>query len=282
MTVKELAATLRAMPLCPADPDEAAAIASLILEEVALLRPVDVVLKDTMELPEFTSERAIGVARRVMEGTPVQYALGVARFHGLTLKVTPAGLIPRPETSQLVDLVADHCAGASDLRVLDAGTGSGCIAIALARTLRFPQVTAIDISADALTIAADNARRLKAAVTFRQADMLELQLPGPWHVIVSNPPYVLESERAAMEPRVTDHEPATALFVPDADPLRFYRALLDYGQRTLSPSGSIFFEINPLEADSLRAMATAGGWGHCSLERDSFGRVRFAIISRHR
>jgi release factor glutamine methyltransferase len=199
---------------------------------------------------------------------PIQQVLGTARFCGMMLRVTPDVLIPRPETEQLVDMIADRWRNVPDVRVLDVGTGSGCIAIALARALRFPQVTAVDISADALNVARRNAAEWKVAIDLQQADALQLQLPGEWDVIVSNPPYIMQSEAAEMEPRVLRHEPHTALFVPDAEPMLFYDAIRAYAARHLSARGMLYFEINPLMAQQYRG---------ADIVKDFCGRDRFAI-----
>lgn len=280
MTVKQLSSRLRDMLAAKFDAGEARAIERIIIEHCLNMSPVDAVIKADMQIPDFTENKATGMAERVRNGEPVQYVVGHARFCGFDFKVTPAVLIPRPETAQLVDMITDRHSYEKDLRVLDCGTGSGCIAITLARVLKFPEVTAIDISADALEIARENASRIGADIIFRQKDILSLDLPGEWDVIVSNPPYVLESERTAMESHVLDHEPHQALFVPDTDPLRFYSAILAYASSHLAQRGSVYFEINPIEADRYSSLASSFGFRHTDIVTDMYGRKRFAIISR--
>lgn len=245
---------------------EARAAVRIIFEDVVNMRPVDVAVNPERELPGFMQTKLEGIAERLLAGEPLQYILGRARFCGMELKVTPATLIPRPETEQLVDIITDRYGRRPDLSILDVGTGSGCIAIALARALKFPQITAIDISADALDVARQNAADYRVKITFARADALNLTLPGPWDIIVSNPPYVLQSEGAEMERQVYDHEPHTALFVPDTDPMRFYDAILSYARR--SGVKAVYFEINPLCADRFEG---------AEIVKDIHGRDRFAI-----
>lgn len=234
---------------------EARATVELVLEQLKGWDAVQRLMHGDEEAGDWLAAKVEAAAARVLEGEPVQYVLGCARWRGMELEVNPSVLIPRPETAQLVDLVADDMAGRKDLRVLDLGTGSGAIAIALARELPFARVTAIDVSPEALATARRNAAALKARADFVEADMTQLQ-PDParqWDVIVSNPPYVLDSEKPAIDIRVKGHEPSTALFVPDSDPLRYYRPVTRYAAETLAPGGGLYYEINPLTADLLLA-----------------------------
>lgn len=251
--------------------DEARAMERIILEEVLMLTPAEALANPERRLPEFICAKIDGIIARVVAGEPLQYVLGCARFCGMDFKVTPAVLIPRPETEQLVDLVVDRVGSRSDLRVLDLGTGSGCIAVALSRALKFAEVTGVDISADALAVARANAENLKVKVALQQGDILNLGgLSGQWDVIVSNPPYVLQSEAAGMEAHVLEHEPHGALFVPDADPMRFYTPIIDYWKSHRVPGGILCFEINPLCASKFVG---------AEIIRDMFGKERFAVCS---
>lgn len=247
-----------------------------MIEHVKGYSPVDVALRRDEEVSEFVAAKVAQATARLLSGEPVQYIFGDTYWHGLTLKVTPATLIPRPETSELVDMIVRQNAGRRDLRVLDVGTGSGCIAVALARWLDFPYVRGVDISAQALEVARQNARLCKVDVDFVQEDAFALcGREGDWDVIVSNPPYIAESEKADMERGVLDHEPAVALFVPDGDPVVFYRAIVDYASKGLRPDGRIYFEINPLFAAQTLALFTKGEWDEVVLSRDMYGKERF-------
>ena len=259
---------------------EARAMCEMIFESVLGWRPVDILMRDDSELPAFAPERIDDIVSRVERGEPLQYVLGVARFHGHEFKVTPATLIPRPETEQLVDMVIDAYGDRDDLRVLDIGTGSGCIALSLARALRFPQVTALDVSREALAVAAENASRLRLRVNLVQCDILRTFPSGEWDVIVSNPPYVRESERALMARHVVEYEPESALFVPDSDPLLFYRSIAGYAACTLAPGGRLFLEINSALEKETTAAVAAAGISRVETVRDFNGLPRFVVGSR--
>lgn len=261
---------------------EGRAAGRLVMEDLAGADRVRIFTRGDYVLEPETVARVNAAVEKIASGVPPQYAVGFARWMGLKLRVTPDTLIPRPETAGLVDIITDDCAGRSDLRVLDVGTGSGCIAIALARALPFARVSAFDISGGALKVARDNAADLRANVDFGRVDILNAPAPeaASLDVVVSNPPYITESERAEVDPSVAAHEPATALFVPDSDPLRFYRAIADYALTALAPGGRLYFEINPHYACDLSALLTARGYTGVELRRDAFGKVRYAIATR--
>lgn len=258
---------------------EGEAAARIIFDDVAGYSRTFVFANGDRTIEPFMADRLNAVADKVVAGEPVQYAVGTARFMGMDFKVSPAVLIPRPETEGLVDLITDAFSARTDLDVLDICTGSGCIAIALARALPFSKVDAIDISADALAIARENARKLGVKVDFTQTDALKLNAPASpqYDIIVSNPPYVCESERSEMDARVLDYEPSIALFVPDSDPLRFYTAIAAYSTKALKPGGALYFEINPLHAKDLAKMLREKGFGSVEILRDYKGAERFAV-----
>lgn len=261
--------------------NEAKATARLLLEDDLGVTPSMLALRGDRVLEPETVARYERFIEKIKDGEPPQYLLGSARFMGMDLKVTPATLIPRPETAELVDLIVDRYSGKTDLQVCDLATGSGCIAIALARALPFSNVMAVDNSNDALAVARENAQKLMTKVTFVQGDILG-DLPRPvqsFDIIVSNPPYIADSEKAAMDKRVKDYEPASALFVPDSDPLKFYKAIADYAKDSLTPNGTLYFEINPLFSQELRQMLASKGY-QCEVLKDSFGKNRFAIVTR--
>lgn len=261
---------------------EAKAMTRIIFENLKGWTPVDLAIKANETLTDYMTGKIDAVVERLLRHEPIQYIFGNTTFYGLKISVTRDTLIPRPETAELVDIIVRDNGGRKDLRVLDIATGSGCIALALARNLPFADVTATDISAKALDVARGNARDLRVSVDFVEADILrgEPAGEGPFDIIVSNPPYIAESERADMEPNVLDYEPPTALFVPDSDPLEFYRAILGYAGDALAAGGKIYFEINPLFAAQLAGLARKSGWGQVEIQRDSFGKERFAIISK--
>lgn len=281
MTVSDLrrAAVAALIPLYGRG--EAEWMTRLTLEYVTGRSRVDLLVDADKEIGEVRVEAVKNIVDRLLEHEPLQYVLGYEDFMGLKINVNPSVLIPRPETQELVNIIIDREAKASDLSVLDAGTGSGAIAVALSRNLRFARVTAIDNSDAALEVARGNAERLRTPVTFVNADMLSLaSLPGePFDIIVSNPPYVLDSERAEMSANVLGHEPSAALFVPDSDPLRFYLALARYAAAGgLKPDGRLYFECNPLTIGVLSSQLEAD-FDEVETVRDSFGRQRFIIAS---
>ena len=261
---------------------EVEAIARMVMQEVLNYSTVDTVLRAQNDAPGFFDDKLENIITRLERDEPIQYILGVATFHGHRFAVTPDTLIPRPETEQLVDMIVDQNGDRGDLRVLDVGTGSGCIAISLARALKFAHVTAIDVSDGALRVAQENARALKARVDFVQADVLAM---APWQpqsldIVVSNPPYVCQSERAQMQANVLDYEPATALFVPDDDPLRFYRAIARQAAVALAPGGRLYLEVNRRFAADVAALLTRQDLAEASVHRDAFGNDRFVTAQK--
>ncbi len=256
---------------------EATSIARLIFHALKGWDTTGLVVHAPDMLSPFILSRIDEIVKRLKAGEPIQYILGEGRFYGMTLKVTPATLIPRQETEELVELIVNEAEDRSDLRVLDVGTGSGAIAIALSRNLRFPEVTAIDISKDALEVAEENARILHARVRFIQKDIFDWEPAShSLDVIVSNPPYICDNEKSDMERNVLEYEPHEALFVPDEAPLLFYRRIADIGCDALVEGGSIYFEINPLYADDLRGMLEQKGYEDVRLIDDISHKKRFA------
>ena len=228
------------------------------------------------EMPE--NADSIEVSRavdRLLQGEPVQYVFEHALWLGLNLRVTPATLIPRPETAELVSLCEAQNRKPGSLRVLDIGTGSGCIAIALKKDHPEWKVNACDISSEALAIARENAERNEADVHFFRCDILTDQPHSTFDLIVSNPPYVCESEKSSMESRVLDHEPASALFVPDHNPLLFYERIADVAQQVLSASGWLFFEINERFGEEVAALLHERRFRDVEVLQDMFGKQRF-------
>ncbi len=259
--------------------DEALSLARAIYGELLGYSPVDIVLRKDTTISGFTVNKIHEVVKRLLADEPLQYIFGHTRFSGLDIKVNPNVLIPRPETEELVDIIVKKWGNRVDCRVLDVCTGSGCIAVALARGLKFPEVYGIDISAGAIDVARSNAKALKVNVTFDVDDVFTMRLSRDvkYDIIVSNPPYVLDSEAKNMEANVLDYEPHLALFVPDSDPLRFYRAIGQYAVSALCPDGELYFEINPLEVAPLCEMLRSFGLKDVHSMADMTGRQRFVI-----
>lgn len=259
---------------------EARWLLRIVMEHIKGWNQVELALRANDEVSDFIIGRVDEAVGRLIKGEPVQYIYGDTYWHGITLKVTPDVLIPRPETEELVDIITERNT-ASDLRVLDICTGSGCIAIALAKTLKFPEVTAIDISQPALKVAGENCRLQKVNVRLLCEDALSLSpQPDTYDVIVSNPPYVMNSEAKAMDKNVLDHEPHLALFVPDDDALKFYKAIAKFALPSLSDGGRLYFELNPLTASDLKAWMFENGWSDVELLSDIHAKTRFMIASK--
>lgn len=248
----------------------------IVMEHVKGWDQTELAIRAADEVSDFIVGRVNEAVDLLLKGEPIQYIYGDTYWYGMTLKVTPDVLIPRPETEELVDLIVKENP-ASDLRVLDVCTGSGCIAVALAKALDFPVVDATDISDKALTVAKENASLQKVKVNFFKADALNLnENDGErYDIIVSNPPYVMESEKAQMDRNVLDYEPALALFVPDDDALKFYKAIATFAKDTLSEKGRLYFELNPLTAEALTKWMTAEGWNDVQTLPDMYGKTRF-------
>ena len=208
---------------------EVRAFVRILFEEWMHYSTVDIYMRADSEVPPFVVEKMRYAVQRLLRHEPIQHIVGVAHFHGHRFAVSKHTLIPRPETEQLVDMIVDRNHDVPDLCVLDIGTGSGCIACSLARALRFAEVHAFDISQPALDLAAENARNLGVKVAFHHVDILNaVPQPQQFHIIVSNPPYICMHEQQLMEDNVLRYEPHSALFVPDNDPMLFYRAIARY------------------------------------------------------
>ena len=278
MTLRAATAAL-ATALTPAyEEREAAAIAALVFQHLTRLEDLPFLMAARDEAMPDVLARLPALQARLLAHEPVQYVLGTAHFAGMALEVTPATLIPRPETEELVQLIEREQAGRPGRRVLDVGTGSGCLALALARALHGAEVLAVDISAEALAVARRNAAAWAPAVQFQQVDILQALpvglAPGCLDVLVSNPPYVRDSERAQMRENVLAWEPATALFVPDHDPLLFYRRLAEVGAQLLAPGGVAYLEINESLGPETAALFTSQGFIEAAVINDMFGKPR--------
>lgn len=279
----------RLLPLY--DEREAKAVVRTLLEERFNLTLTDLYTDGLNHLTDDEKARLETLLNRLEAGEPVQYVIGKAPFCGREFKVAPGVLIPRPETEMLCKEVISaynrpYCAlqPPKPLRVLDVGTGSGCIAVTLALDLWNSSVTAWDISGDALIIARENAHRLQAHVNLKLQDALNPDEMGlaeaPFDIIVSNPPYICDRESKDMAKHVLAHEPHTALFVPDDNPLLFYRSIAHYGLSHLNPDGMLAFEINPIYAQEMKKMLEEMGYEQIEIKKDQYGKERVVIARR--
>lgn len=263
------------------DIQEARGIVRLLLSDLYGMSLTDICVGALDRLTEEQTQQIEDAMLRLEKGEPVQYVTGKAHFCDRTFLVSPSVLIPRPETELLCQLIADNdqaVTGNGEIRVLDMGTGSGCIAITLALSMQNASVEAWDVSAEALNMAKSNAESLGASVSFEQKDILGLDennVERCYDIIVSNPPYICNKEAAQMEHNVLDFEPHLALFVPDEDPLLFYSAIARFARQALKVGGVLYFEINPLYADALCSMLSSLGFANVTIHVDQFGKQRF-------
>ena len=207
---------------------------------------------------------------RLKKQQPIQYIVGHTEFYGLTFKVNKHTLIPRPETEQLVDwIISNHKHQGSGLEILDIGTGSGCIAVALAKNFSKASISGLDISEKALELAQENAIKNQVLVSFCQKDILETTaLEKKYDVVVSNPPYVRQLEKKAMSANVLDNEPGGALFVPNEDPLLFYRKIAQLALVSLQEKGWLYFEINEYLSNEMDALLNEIGFVNIEIKKD--------------
>ena len=264
------------------DEGEAKAVARMVYEVRYGLTLSDIYIGKDTQLSSDCQTELEEITKRLMEHEPVQYILGQADFCGRTFHVEPGILIPRPETEHMCRLITKHEAnGGSTRTILDIGTGSGCIAITLALDIPNSEVTAWDISPIALRVAKGNAERLGANITFEEVDALNIPLTSHlapltshFDLIVSNPPYICNSEAEQMEANVLDYEPEIALFVPDDDPLQFYVPIMNYAQSALRPGGQLWLETNPLYEETIEERLLELGFNVIAHD-DQFDKTRF-------
>jgi release factor glutamine methyltransferase len=264
------------------DVGEAESFFYLILEAKHQLKRVDIALQPDLAFSETELKTWSSILEQLKKEIPIQYILGVTHFYGLEFEVNSAVLIPRPETEELVDwiiqsrnfgtkLKAQH----SKFKILDIGTGSGCIAIALAKNLPNAQVFALDVSEKALATAKKNAEKNQVQLTFIHQSILEtVDLAQEFDIIVSNPPYVRELEKLEIKNNVLDNEPHLALFVEDNDALIFYRKIAQLAQKNLNPKGQLYFEINQYLGKETLNLLLEMGFKNSVLRQDIYGNDR--------
>lgn len=260
-------------------PGEITGFIRLIFEALCNYTPTDILLRKDTILSEDMHRKIEEIAERLVRQEPIQYILGYAWFCDHRFEVAPGALIPRPETEELVRLIIAENHG-RPLHIADLGTGSGCIAVTLARELPLSQVEAWELSPAALAVARRNADKQQVTIDFHERDILRYnlsQIPaGSLDLIVSNPPYVLQSERKTMSGNVLDYEPHEALFVPDDTPLLFYDKIARDGLTLLSPGGRLYFEINETQGENCARMLQGYGYKQTRIIKDLYNKDRFA------
>lgn len=255
---------------------EAKAMVRLIFHSLKGWNLTDMLIHADTTASEYLVVKTEEILSRLLKHEPIQYILNEAYFYGMNLKVNRSTLIPRPETEELVDMIVKENNDCKDLSVLDVGTGSGAIAIALSRNLPFSRVSAIDISAKALTVAKENAKDLHAKINFMEADVFKYEPSSNiFDIIVSNPPYIDDSEKNDMDSNVLNYEPHSALFVPDDNPLIYYTRIATMALDSLKKDGKLYFEINPRHAYELRSYLEREGFTDVSIVKDINGKDRF-------
>lgn len=261
------------------DAQEAAAIAHEVLWSVTGMEKMERLMKKDLALTDEQQTRFDHYAAGLQKGEPMQYVLEEAWFMGRAFYVNNAVLIPRPETEELVDwIIKDHQKRTTVFSILDIGTGSGCIPISLQLELANVTVSSMDVSADALAVARHNAATLKADVHFYENNFLNTatwsEFPK-YNIIVSNPPYIPESDKESMHSNVKDHEPSLALFVPNEDPLLFYRNIADFGLMHLKDDGLVYCELHLEYAQATQQLFEEKGYKNAEIRKDMHGNWRF-------
>jgi|LFRM01.2.fsa_nt_gb release factor glutamine methyltransferase len=253
---------------------EIRAFTTLILKEVCNLSFSDIVACKFTELSDNEKQNIISIVKRLQKGEPIQYILGVTEFYGLDLKVTSSVLIPRPETEELVEWILLETKQLNP-HILDIGTGSGCIAITLSKKMKYATVDAWDVSAEALEVAKENAKANNVSIKFSKVDVLAKQdLDKRFDIIVSNPPYIIESEKKVMSKNVLDFEPHQALFVSNNDALIFYDRIADIAVKLLNKNGMLYFEINQAYGQQIVQLLQQKNFINIELKKDISGNYR--------
>ena len=258
--------------------DELNSIFNLLSEDYLKISRSKILLADEIDLNESNQNLFSSALERLKTHMPIQYVLGKTTFMNLEFKVNSSVLIPRPETEELVRLMLKEDLDGKE--VLDIGTGSGCIAISLTKNLHNAKVSALDISKDALEVALENAELNNVNIEFIHADIFEYQSDKKYDVIVSNPPYVLESEKMLMKQNVLNYEPEIALFVDDINALKYYESVIKFSLNNLNPQGQIFFETNENYKDELNKLAQNYEYNIIEFKLDNHNKDRFLVLSK--
>jgi len=266
--------------------NEAGQMIRMLFEHFCGISGASLTLQKNEILPQEQYSKLLEAMQQLSVYTPLQYIIGSAWFYNLSFEVNPAVLIPRPETEELVDLIlaeAHLLPVDVDYRLLDIGTGSGCIAVALKKSLTGWQVSGCDISGDALQVAHRNADKAGTCINFFEADILNWKQwydTVSYHIIVSNPPYVCEREKKEMQANVLENEPVPALFVPDDDPLVFYRAIAGFASKQLKNKGKLYLEINESYGPEIMHLLRSLDYSDIEVRKDFRGKDRFAIARK--
>ena len=256
--------------------DELNSIFNLLAEDYLKIPRSKILLANEIDLNESNQLLFLSALERLKNHEPIQYVLGKTNFMDLEFKVNSSVLIPRPETEELVRLMLKEDLDGKE--ILDIGTGSGCIAISLAKNLSNAKLTALDISSDALEIARENARINNVDIEFVNTDIFEYKSRKKYDIIVSNPPYVLESENLLMKKNVLDYEPEIALFVDDSYPLKYYDFIMNFSKNHLNRNGQIFFEINEKFCKKLEILCRKYSYGSIIFIKDNFDKNRILVL----
>ena len=259
------------------DRREATALADYMLDRCFHLSKADSLCGGVETLCAKDTLKITSIIKRLSLHEPIQYIIGNEYFYNRCFNVNPSVLIPRPETEELCKIIIEENEDETSKQILDIGTGSGCIAITLSLEIANSNVAAWDISDDALKTARNNAKQLQADIDFQKRDILQQQ-DSPlqkWDIIVSNPPYVRESEQSTMPPNVLKYEPGTALFVKDGDPLIFYNTISKYASQHLHNKGRLYFEINEALANETVKVIESNGLTDIKILKDYYGKERF-------
>lgn len=256
-------------------PNEIQSFAYLIIENVCGMSRTEIIVNKNTIFSDANRQKMNSFVEKLKNNMPIQYILGKSYFYNAEFNVTPAVLIPRPETEELVDWVVADMRKMDRPRILDIGTGSGCIAISIKKALPNAPVSAFDISEEALAIALENASANNVCVDFQKIDILKAEKQTTkWNCIVSNPPYIPLLEKAEILPNVLNHEPHLALFVPNDDPLLFYRKIAIFATKHLEPGGCLYFEIHRSKGADCVAMLQNMGFKNIQLRKDIFANDR--------
>ena len=260
---------------------EVSALSRIIATELLNISQTNYLLKEPVTLTPEEEEKVTDALERLKQKEPIQYILGYSDFCGIRFAITPAVLIPRPETSELIEWITEESHTAKS--ILDIGTGSGCIAVSLATMMPQARITAWDISTQALAVAQKNSTANGSNVLFEERDILTYEpTDESYDIIVSNPPYIKEVEKKEMEDNVLLWEPHLALFVPDNDPLLFYRTIAEKAQKMLTPGGKLFFEINRAHGTETAEMLNRLGYHNITLRKDLAGNDRMVMAEKNK